>query len=161
MPSARLHTTVTIRRSPEGVFAFLMDAANNARWQDGVIACDQDGPAAVGTRVHETRELLGVRLQLCYELVEIDWPRRAVVHAIEGPVALRATYELAPRGGATVLTVTGEAERPCLPALAGPLGRALARRELGTSCAALKRVLEAGGEAWHRPPLETTAATAA
>lgn len=132
--------SVWIGRRPDEVFAFLLDARSCVRWQAGVLDSwhSPEGPPAVGTRVHQVRDLLGRRVEAVLEIVELDAPARSVVRGAVGPLDLTARYDLAGEAGGTRLLMAGRVGG------AGPLVwlRPVAQRELGASARLLKSILE-------------------
>jgi hypothetical protein len=135
---------VWIECTPADVFTVLMDPAANSRWQRGVVAAHTTSPglATVGSRMTEVRELAGCRTTITFELIELDWPRRAVVRLVDGPLTGTASYHCRPVAAGTELTavcdVTVRWPLPC----AGRLLARAGRTELARSLRQLKALLE-------------------
>ena len=141
---ARSTHTVWINCDAAELFGVLMDPAANRRWQTGVVEtrANCNGAAAVGTTMHEVREVAGYRATIEYRLVELEWPRRAVVRVIDGPLRGSASYSCRAARGGTELTVSSDVTaqgrwRYLSRALAGLLSA-----ELAVSCQRLKSMLE-------------------
>lgn len=140
---------VVIKRDIDEVFDFLMDAANNATWQPGVVHAEQTTPgyAEVGTIVEEQRELLGYRFSTRYEIVAIKPPFRCDVRSAAGPLTFRASYMLDEILDGTLVELVGDMGRCLLPGVVGPLVGTVVKRELAASAARLKERLEAFADA--------------
>lgn len=141
---ARHRHQVWIECSPDELFDVLMDPAANAHWQTGVVETRSDtvGLATVGTTMTEVREFAGCRGTLVYELVELEWGKRAVVRLVDGPLRGTASYECRAAAGGTAFTVVSEVTaqgrwRYAARAVAGVLAA-----ELAISCQRLKLLLE-------------------
>lgn len=142
---ARHTHEVWIDCDPEALFAVLMDPASNRRWQSGVVETHASvaGVAGVGATMVETRELAGCRTTIEYQLVEMDWGRRAVVRLTRGPLRGTASYLCRPVAGGTQLTVASDVTLHGRWRCAGRAVRGLVAAELARSCQRLKHLLEA------------------
>lgn len=100
---SRAEHTVTIKRPPEEVFAFLTDPGNTPLWQPSVtdVRCPGDGPPAVGSRFEDTRRFLGKSFDSTFEVTEMHAPTRSAVRVVDGPVQGEASYDLRPVPGGT------------------------------------------------------------
>jgi hypothetical protein len=131
--------SVWIRRRPDEVFAFLLHARNYVRWQAGVLDSwhSPRGRVAVGTRIHQVRDLLGQQVAGMLEIVERA-PTRSAVCGVVSPLELTASYDLASEAGGTRLRANGRVPG----SQAWCWLRPVAQRELAASCRQLKSVLE-------------------
>jgi carbon monoxide dehydrogenase subunit G len=103
----RTELTIEIARTPEDVFAYLTDASNLPKWQEGVKSASlRDG------RIEESRSLLGRELDTTLEIVEQEEPRLFTLRALDGPVRVTIRHELEPADDGTQLTVTAEGDIP-------------------------------------------------
>ena len=129
---------------PDQVFSVLMNPASNCSWQTGVVRTRASDPglASVGTTMTEEREFAGCRATIVYRLVELEWPRRAVVHLVDGPLRGSASYACRPVGGGTELTVTSDVAPQGRWRLAARAIGGLLTAELMLSCQRLKALLE-------------------
>jgi uncharacterized protein YndB with AHSA1/START domain len=96
--------SVHIERSPDAVFAYLTDYANEAQWQGAHVLesrSEPPGPARLGTRVHKARRTpLGTQ-RFTVEIVEFDpaertWADRITTGQLRGTVgrwSVRASGE--------------------------------------------------------------------
>src|SRR5215218_1307986 len=87
--------SVTIRRPPSKVFAFLIDPANIPRWNYAIDSARQvsPGPVGVGTRIQQTRS---VPRPTTEELVitELVPERRMILEGDIGPLSGTLTYQI-------------------------------------------------------------------
>ena len=140
---------VWIGCDPDEVFDVLMDPAANSAWQTGVVRtrATATGLATVGTTMTEDREFAGCRATIVYRLVELDWPRRAVVEIVDGPLRGTASYLCRPADGGTQLTVMSDVAPQGRWRLAARAITGLLTAELMVSCQRLKALLEQGAPA--------------
>jgi hypothetical protein len=115
--------SIHIARPPDGVFAFVADAANNPKWRKNVVRTEwlDDGPMRVGRRGRQTARLLGREWTVDAEVVEWDPPRIAAWRTVQGPAAVRSWVRVEPDGTGSL--VSGGADG----GFTGPIGRLLTR----------------------------------
>ncbi len=137
--------TIWIDCDSEALFAVLMDPTANRRWQTGVVATHStcNGVAAVGTTMRELREVGGYRTTIAYELVELEWGRRAVVRVIDGPLRGTASYTCRPARGGTDFSVASDVTPQGRWRYLGRAVTGLLTAELAVSCQRLKALVEA------------------
>jgi carbon monoxide dehydrogenase subunit G len=128
---------VDIDRSPEDVYAFLVDVSNLPTWQSGVHSARRDG-----SQIHESRHMLGRELSTTLEIEEEDPPRVFALRAVNSPVPFSVRHELEPSGGGTRLTVTGEGDAAMLPGFAAGIMARRAEKQFRKDFERLKRLLE-------------------
>lgn len=126
-----------IARSPEEVFAYLTDVSNLPAWQSGVQAATREG-----TRIHESRHLLGRELHTTLEIEKEESPSLFQIRAMDSPVPFSVRHELEPSGSGTRLTVVGEGDAGLLPGFAAGLMARRAEKQFRKDFERLKRVLE-------------------
>ena len=101
----RAELTIEITRTPEDVFAYLIDVSNLPARQVGVKSATlRDG------RVEESRSLLGRELHTALEIVEQEEPRLFTLRALDSPVPFSVRHELEPSAGGTRLRVTAQGD---------------------------------------------------
>jgi hypothetical protein len=115
--------SIHIARPPDGVFAFVADAANNPKWRKNVVQTEwlDDGPMRVGRRGRQTARLLGREWTVDAEVVEWDPPRSVAWRTIQGPASVRSWVRV--ELDATDSLVSAGADG----GFTGPLGRFLTR----------------------------------
>ena len=93
---------IDIERTPEEVWNFLMDPANDPLWERSVERSRRldEGPIGVGSRVRKTVVLAGARFDLDLEFVEYLAERHASMVIVDGPITGGGSYsvEEIPRG---------------------------------------------------------------
>jgi uncharacterized protein YndB with AHSA1/START domain len=136
--------TVTIRRPPEKVFAFLADFQNLPSWNYAIEQTTKTspGPAGVGATYRQTRTVPR-RSQESFEVTIFQPPTRVAIQGRAGPFHATISYLLEPVAGGTRLANNVKLEPPsALLQLIGPLTvpqvKAAVARNLGT----LKELLE-------------------
>ncbi|MEA2220176.1 MAG: hypothetical protein QOJ35_2802 [Solirubrobacteraceae bacterium] len=140
MPSAT--GDVLIDRSPEVVFAYLADAANDRAWRPGVLEIALVSGAGVGTRY---RQVVGGpggrRVDADIEITACEPPTRLAFRTISGPVRPTGGYVLEDVDGATRVRLTLSVELTGLKKALSPMVSRTMATEVG-NLANLKRVLE-------------------
>jgi carbon monoxide dehydrogenase subunit G len=134
----RAELTVEIARTPEEVFDYLTDVANLSAWQSGVRSARREG-----SRIEESRHLLGRELHTTLEIEEEDRPRVFVIRALDSPVPFTVRHTLEPSGsGGTALTVVGDGDAGLLPGFAAGIMARRAEKQFRKDFERLKRLLE-------------------
>ncbi len=141
MPSAT--NTVTIRRPPSEVFAFVADGTNAPRWRTGVLDIVLVSGSGVGANYRQgVKGPGGRRIAADYEITTYEPNRRLAFQATAGPVRPSGEFSLVADGDGTALTFSLDAELPFLKRLL--MGRAV-QSTMDAEVAALeklRRVLE-------------------
>jgi carbon monoxide dehydrogenase subunit G len=138
----RAEVVVDIARSPEEVFAYLTDVANLPVWQSGVHSAELEGELHAGSRIRESRHMLGRELTTTLEIEEYVPSQLFTLRALDGPIAFSVRHELEPSGGGTRLTVTGEGDAGLLPGFAAGVMARRAEKQFQKDFERLKRLLE-------------------
>jgi uncharacterized protein YndB with AHSA1/START domain len=151
--------TLTIRRPPPEVFAFLMAAENNPAWQPSLLDAGAvtPGPVQVGWRFREQRRILGAVFETEFVVEEYDPPHHCRIKAISGLTGLTARYLLHPTHLGTTLTAVGAVHERFVPRFAARGICRTARRELAGNLALLKQLLEATPETAETSPVAVLA----
>jgi hypothetical protein len=141
---ATFEGSVTVWRPREAVFAFLMAAENNMRWQPTLVdSCAvTGGPLGVGWRFRECRRVFGRHVVAEFEVQRYEPPRFCEILAVSGLPPIRASYRLRVVGAGTLVTAAGEVPDHLLGRLAGCVGAHTARREVARNLQRLRDVLE-------------------
>jgi len=141
----KIERSIVIDRPVDDVWDFVHDVANDRLWQTTLVESEQltDGPLGVGTRVCEVRQFLGVRVELAWEVTELEPKTRSAIKGISGPVPLSGSYRLEPLDAGTRFTVSGELDAHGVFKLAEPVFARMTSRELEANLGHLKDLLEA------------------
>lgn len=115
--------TVTSRRSPEEVFAYLSDFTHTEEWDAGTLRTTRiEGDGGVGTRYANVSRFLGRKTELTYVVEESDPPNRLRLRGENKTVVTHDTMTLDPRpDGGTEITYRAEFEFQGLARLVSPL----------------------------------------
>lgn len=135
--------TVTIKRRPEEVFAFLAHFENVPRWNYAITETRKvtDGPVGVGSRYRQTRTL-PTRSEETFAVTEFEPVRTLTIAGALGPFDGEIRYLLEPAGSATVLTNT-MALQPSGPLrLVAPLAAPRVKAAVAANLDALRQILE-------------------
>ena len=109
MPSAT--RTITIRRAPEDVFAYVADGTTATEWRPGVTDIKLAGGSGLGARYEQgVKGPGGRRIAADYEITAWDPPRRLAFAAIAGPVRPTGEYTLETVPDGTRLTFSLDAK---------------------------------------------------
>ena len=98
--------SVEIDRSPDEVFAYAVDPAHLAEWQQNVVTASAEGPLAVGSRVVTTRRLGSREQQMTLEMTSYDAPHGWAMEGLDGPVRALVETRIEPLDGGTRSRVT-------------------------------------------------------
>lgn len=143
MPSAT--AAVHVDAPPHVCFDYLAEPANHPDIVPGLTRIDAEMRPDGGHRGSFTYELVGVPLDLAFDDVALEPPRRRV-YEVTGPMEGRATYLLDPEDGGTRFTFENSYEIPgpeVLGSLAGPVVRRYLRKEAEATVENAKREIEA------------------
>jgi uncharacterized membrane protein len=143
MPSAQ--RTIVINRPADQVFAFFANPANDQKWREHVKEVAAEGPARVGSRVHQVVEGPGGRgIAADIEVTAYEPPTRYAFQVVAGPARPRGEFRFSPSGSGTQVAFSLSADlggwKKLL--LSGPVQGSMdgEMRALDTA----KRLLEAG-----------------
>ena len=143
-----IEESVTIDRSPEDVWAFLMTTETVPAFESQMAGIEQltEGEVGLGTRWKGVTNVLGRKLEWTTEVVEFEPPTQSRIRSVEGRLPFEITYRLAPAGNGTDFTYRIDAESG-LGGVFGKLGDPLVQRAYArtvrTNLANLKELLEA------------------
>jgi carbon monoxide dehydrogenase subunit G len=140
------NVSIRIARPVDEVFAFVADARNRPRWDDGVDREELTSPEpiGVGSTVRTTLRSMGREYQYTWEIVEHEPPNRQRIESTSGPFPTTLVYGLSERDGQTDVefSITG---RPTgLLRLLEPLIARNTGQNLDRAFPRLKQVLETG-----------------
>ena len=137
---------VSIRRTPDDVYAFLADGLNNTKWRAGVqaIALKSGAAGAVGAVYSQTLTGPGGRpIAGDYTITEAVPGELLRFQVVAGPARPTGEYRLRPDGGVTALQFSLELAPKGFMKLMGPMVAKTMEKEVA-QLQALKEVLEAG-----------------
>jgi uncharacterized membrane protein len=140
--------SIEIARAPEDVFTYIDKLDSAGEWQEAIVSSKTltDGPVRVGTRATDRRRVPGgMKLNVTYEIVEYDPPRRTRFQVINGPVRPTGTITVEPLGGGTRSRLTLELDfhGRGIGKLVAPLAWRQAKKHVPADQLRLKQRLEA------------------
>jgi len=143
MPQAQ--HSVTIKRPPEAVFAYLVDGEKCTEWRSGVLDIKRiSGDGGVGTRYAQgVQGPMGRRVSADYEVTACEPNAHLEFQTVTGPARPHGRYDLHPAEGGTRLTFSLDAK---LGGLSGLLMGGMVQKTMDSEVKAIERlktVLEA------------------
>jgi ligand-binding SRPBCC domain-containing protein len=143
---ATIDHTLTIQAPPQVVFEQLTDPAKALVWQSSLIEArlDPAGPMQQGTRITETRKMLGRNWESLVEVTELEPGRAFAGRVASGPVPFEFRYTLEEADGATRMTFHMEGEPGGFFRLAEPLVVRRVKQQQESDFATLKEIAESG-----------------
>lgn len=146
----RIEESIVIDRSPEDVFAFVTDAANDTKWQSDVVESEwlDDEETGPGRRMRGVNRFLGKKLEFVGEITTWDPPKQAAFKTVEGPFNYEGEYRVEPQDGGCRVTLTGEAESlgGVFGKLSDPIVAKMYGRQVRADLGNLKDIMESGAE---------------
>ena len=145
--ATKVENTIVINRPVETVYTYLADVRNNPKWQVGILETrvETDGPATVGTKITDVRTFIGRKIEITYEIVEMVPNKLLGLKSISGPFPFKGTTTLDSVDGGTRVTTAFEMEATGFFKLAEGLVTSGLKKDLESSFAKLKEILEAQG----------------
>lgn len=142
--ATRAEYSIVINQPVHKVYAYISDARNNPKWQIGVVDTRimPDGPPHVGTKVTDAHNLAGRRIEVTYEVTELEPTRKIAVKSISGPLLFKGTTTFEPVGDGTRVTAVFEMEATGFLKLAGGLVINNLKKDFESSFNKLKEILD-------------------
>jgi len=113
---------IYVNKSPADVFVYLSDHQKMPQWQStntkirGVTkAHPQHGRLQHGTKVQDSRNVLGQQIDGEWEVVAFDQDRNLGLRVSQGPVSWEMTYTLEPHESGTFLSAEGAGDLGNVP----------------------------------------------
>lgn len=139
----QFENTVTIRRPPSEVFAFVADPANIPKWNYAIVSASQvsPGPFGVGTRIQQSRSIPRPATE---ELVVTEFvpERRMVLQGDLGPLSGTLSYQIDEVPEGTRLTNAADLSGRGPMGLLAPLATTRVRDAVAANLDKLRRLLE-------------------
>lgn len=136
--------TVTIRRQPPEVFAFLEDFENVPKWNYAIVETRKtsSGRVDVGS-TYEQKRSLPKEAKETFEVIEHEANQRLAIRGDLGPFYGVLTYELKSVPEGTLLTNSAELEARGVSRVLARLVGDRVREAVAANLAKLKEILEA------------------
>ncbi len=136
--------SVVINRPAGEVFAYLSDVKNDSKWQKGLAEAKftSEGPVAVGaTGVHRAK-VIGITVEVGWELTEYEESRRTGWRFISGPFTGNESYTLESMPAGTNFMHAAELQPRGLLGLLTPIAGGMFAKQSQKNLQNLKRILE-------------------
>jgi len=141
---------IVIQRMRAEVAGYAANPDNVPKWYANIksVGWKTPPPVSVGSRIAFVAHFLGRRMAYTYEVVELIPSERLVMRTAEGPFPMETTYtwESTPNGG-TRMTLRNRGTPTGFSTLVAPLMSRAVRNANRKDLAALKKLLETGGDA--------------
>jgi uncharacterized protein YndB with AHSA1/START domain len=136
--------SITIRRPPAEVFAYLATFENIPRWNYAIAATRRTsaGPIGVGATYRQHRTVPRPADE-SFEVVEFEPNRRLAIQGDLGPLHGTLRYELEAVPEGTRLTNEADLSGSGLAAIVAPLAASQIREAVGANLGELRAILEA------------------
>ncbi|MBI5955115.1 MAG: SRPBCC family protein [Chloroflexi bacterium] len=133
-----------IRRSPDAVFVFAGDYANDPLWRGGVMSMvyETSGPPTVGARTRETMRSMGSVAVTVGEVTEYS-PSRTAFRSLSGPMPCNGSREFAATPTGTKFTYSLTLRPTGFFRMLEPLLRSVFTKQVRADVYRLKDHLEA------------------
>ena len=142
----RVEGSITINRPVDLVFEYASTPQNDPTWVVAALRHEMLSPAPMrlGSITEEDVGFFGRRMRYVWEVTHYDPPTGFALRSVSGalPSTIRLRLESLGGGGATKLTLVGEARLGGIYGLVAPLMKAVARRQVETQLRTLKDLLE-------------------
>jgi uncharacterized protein YndB with AHSA1/START domain len=102
--------SIVINRPPEEVFDYLVNIEKSPQWSATLTQAVHEqggGKLKPRSRVRETRNLLGKKMESTYEVVKLERPKIFATKVVDGPVEFDFNWSLEPDANGTRLTGEG------------------------------------------------------
>ena len=136
---------VDIARPPHEVFSVVTDLDQLSKWQPAVVGAEplQDGPLRTGSRIKETREVRGKRLEQVVEISSLDPGREFGMRIVDGPLPVHGDLTFTPTDdGGTRLHMHAFGQANGAMRLLQPLLNVGLTREFRSQYGRLKEIVE-------------------
>jgi len=129
----RVKHGVYVNKRPADVFAYLSDPHKMPEWQSSNFkvtrttnACTK-GRLQHGTKVHDSRNVLGQEIEGEWEVVGFEQDKRLALRVTKGPVPWEMSYMLEPVESGTFLSAEGHGDLGKVPMSAAAANRSCHR----------------------------------
>ena len=141
----RVELSETINRPVDRVFEYVSTPENDPRWVLASLRHEKlsPGPMRVGSITEEDVGFMGLQMRYVWEVTHYQPPTDFALRSVSGalPSIIRLRLESLD-GGATGLTLVGEARLRGVYGLVAPVMRWVADRRVDTQMRTLKELLE-------------------
>ena len=141
----RLESTILINKPAEDIFAFLNNPDNHPKFVPGMLEFKKTSPGPfdqVGTSVQGVRRFLGQRMELPYEITELQRGNTLGMKGTMGPIKFKDGYVLESMGSHTRVKFWLEFTLTGLMKLTQPLFDIVGKAHANETLTNLKKAIE-------------------
>ena len=139
----KVEKSVTINKPVAEVFAFVTSNENSTKWQGGVEAVHEQGPAnTVGSRYTEVRKFMGQEMKTTLEITAVEPNAKWAAKVVKGPVPYEVTITFEALGGGMKMTTHVDGEPSGFFKLAEGMVAGQLEKGLEEDGQRLKKILE-------------------
>lgn len=144
---ANYNATVSSPKSPEDAFDYLADFSNAPDWDPNTNSsrCVSGEPGQVGSRYEVKTEFGGREMELTYETVEVDRPRKVVLESGNSTTEIRDTMTFEATSNGTKVTYDANVAPKGLMKLADPVLTLMFKRVGDRAADGLRKALGSTG----------------
>ena len=141
---AKAEASIVINRPAHDVFVYMTDVDKETEWQGELLEAKQtsNGPLSVGATVREVRNFMNSRMEVVFEITELDPDRKMAFKSISAPFPMNGWYRLEPVEGGTNVTFFIEGELTGIFRMTEPIVAQTAKRQINADLGRLKALLE-------------------
>lgn len=143
--ASKLEATILIDRSTEDIFRFLNNPDNHPKFVPGMLEFKKISPGPlgqVGATARGVRQFLGVKMNLPYEITEVEQGNRLGMKGKIGPITFNDGYVLESMGPSTRVKFWLEFTLTGLMTLARPFLAIVGKTHAHETLTNLKKALE-------------------
>lgn len=140
----KVELSVVVNRPAAEVFAFVVDPANNKKWQKGLVESrlTSPGPVGVGSQITDVRKIMGRDLDSKLEVIAFESNKTFGEKVVSGPLQFEIMQTFEPSGDGTKVSLVAHGEPGGFFKLAEGLVQKQLQSQLEGDSQRLKKALE-------------------
>lgn len=141
----KVEVDIVINQSPEDVFAYITNFANNTLWQNGVKSAEvtSTGKFGVGSTYSQISQFLGRRIEFHFEITEYAANRRIRFKTVSGSFPVDIVRAVEPVIDGTKVSAIVQGDATGFFRVFSPLMDWMTKRSIQADYTRLKQILEA------------------
>jgi len=140
----KVELSIVVNRPVAEVFAFVVDPANNKKWQEGLVESrlTSPGPVGVGSQITDVRKFLGMDMDSKLEVTAFEPNKTFGEKVVSGPMQFEIMQTFEPSGDGTKVSLTAQGEPGGFFKLAEGMVQKQIQSQLEGDSQRLKKALE-------------------
>jgi len=140
----KIELSIVVNRPVAEVFAFVIDPANNKKWQEGLVESrlTSPGPVGVGTQITDVRKFLGRDMDSKLEVTAFEPNKTFSEKVVSGPLKFEITQSFESAGDGTKISLVAQGEPGGFFKLAEGMVQKQLQSQLEGDAQRLKKALE-------------------